>query len=133
VRRNLRLFALATLGTIALASSKEMSARSWLEQVPPIPNDAETAYRQWVDQDGSLKPGNEFKAVENGLLNVAKDQSAAALTSPQAQQQIAAAEQLKQQFGSPEGQAKLRAMSAEQLKFPWRPSICPNFKHSSNR
>ena len=95
--------------------SKEQTGRAWLQQVPALPDSAAAAYAQWIDNDGDLKAGTAFKAVEDGLADVGKDQAATAMASPQMQQQMAMAQQMQQQYGSPEGQAKLRSMSPAQL------------------
>lgn len=101
-----------------LAASKDLTARAWLGQVPSLPDSAYSAYSQWVDNDGDLKPGPGFKAFEDGLTNVMKDQMNAAapnVNGAQMQSAMNSAEQLRQQYGSPEGQAKLRSMSPAEL------------------
>lgn len=104
-----------SLSCAAWATSKEMTGRAWLQEVPPLPGSAQAAYAQWVDNNGSLDAGAGFKAIDDGLTNVAKDQTEVAAASPQVQQQMAMARQMQQQFGSPEGQAKLHSMSTAEL------------------
>jgi hypothetical protein len=43
------------------------SAEAWLEQVPSLPTTAESAYSQWVDVSGTLKPGPAFERVADGI------------------------------------------------------------------
>jgi hypothetical protein len=43
------------------------TAKAWLEQVPALPTTAESAYSQWVDVSGTLKPGPAFEKVADGI------------------------------------------------------------------
>ncbi len=58
--------AAALLGT-AVAAQAPRSAREWLGRVPPLPATPESAYAQWVDTAGVLKPGPGFEAVREGI------------------------------------------------------------------
>jgi hypothetical protein len=113
--RKLLLAGVVLSPMLALATSKEMTGRAWLQQVPSLPDSAQAAYAQWVDDNGNLKPGPAFKAVEDDMADVGKDQAQAAMASPQMQQQMAIAQQMQQRYGSPEGQAQLRSMTPAQL------------------
>jgi len=114
--KRIAILVAAVVPVVALAVSKDMTARAWLQQVPPLPDSAMTAYAQWNDDgSGGLTEGSGFKGLEDGLTAVAADQNQAAAASPQVQQQMAMAQQMQQMYGSPEGQAKLRSMSPAEL------------------
>ncbi|MGD0737955.1 MAG: hypothetical protein ABR957_00065 [Terracidiphilus sp.] len=100
--------------------SKDFNGRMWLAKVPALPSSAQVAYQQWIDDgNGVLKPGEEFKAVDQGINDVVTDQAQANMASPenqaQMQQQQTAAQQLAAKYGTPEGQAQLKAMTPAQL------------------
>ena len=100
--------------------SKDFNGRMWLAQVPALPSSAQVAYQQWIDDgNGVLKPGEAFKAVDQGINDVVTDQAQADMASPenqaQMQQQQTAAQQLAAKYGTPEGQAQLKAMTPAQL------------------
>jgi hypothetical protein len=100
--------------------SKDFNARMWLAQVPSVPSDANTAYSQWIDDgNGSLKPGEAFSAVDQGINNVVADQAQANMASQgnqsQAQSQMSMAQQMMAKYSTPEGQAALKAMTPAQL------------------
>jgi hypothetical protein len=52
---------------VGMAASPMMSAQWWLFKVPPLPATADTAYAQWVDVSGSLKPGPASNEVSEGI------------------------------------------------------------------
>jgi hypothetical protein len=92
----------------------------WLAQVPALPGSADVAYQQWVDDgNGTLKPGEAFNTVDQGINNVVTDQAEATMASPanqaQMQQQVSAAQQMAAKYGTPEGQAALKSMTPAQL------------------
>jgi hypothetical protein len=92
----------------------------WLAQVPAVPSDANAAYQQWVDDgNGTLKPGEAFNTVDQGINNVIADQAQANMASPgnqaQIQQQMSTAQQMMAKYSTPEGQAALKSMTPAQL------------------
>jgi hypothetical protein len=92
----------------------------WLAQVPALPSDANAAYQQWIDEgNGTLKPGEGFNTVDQGINNVIADQAEAANASgqnqSQMQQQVSTAQQMMAKYGTPEGQAALKSMTPAQL------------------
>ena len=92
----------------------------WLAQVPALPSDANAAYQQWIDDgNGGLKPGAAFDTVDQGIKNVIADQAEANRSSPanqtQTQQDVSTAQQMAAKYGTPEGQAQLKAMTPAQL------------------
>jgi len=100
--------------------SKDFNGRMWLAQVPALPSDANAAYQQWIDDgNGTLKPGQAFTTVDQGINNVIADQAKANMASPQnqaqMQQQVSSAQQMMAQYSTPEGQAALKAMTPAQL------------------
>jgi hypothetical protein len=97
--------------------SKDFNGRMWLAQVPALPSSATVAYGQWDDNgQGALTPGAGFKTVEEGINNVLRDQAQANTPSQsQVQQQMSAAQQMQQKYGTPEGQAALKSMTPDQL------------------
>jgi hypothetical protein len=96
--------------------SKDFNGRMWLAQVPALPDSATAAYSQWVEDHGTLKPGEGFKSVEDGINNVIRDQAQAnAPSQSQVQQQVSVAQQMQQKYGTPEGQAELKNMTPDQL------------------
>ena len=104
----------------ALAVSKDFNGRMWLAQVPALPSDANVAYQQWIDDgNGTLKPGEAFNTVDQGINNVIADQAKANMASPQnqarMQQQVSAAQQMAAKYSTPEGQAALKSMTPAQL------------------
>jgi hypothetical protein len=105
---------------VAWTVSKDFNGRMWLAKVPSLPSSADLAYQQWTDDgSGTLKPGEPFTTVEQGIDAVLKDQAeanqASAPSQAQAQQQQSTAQQMEAKYGTPEGQAALRAMSPAQL------------------
>jgi hypothetical protein len=105
------------LPVAAWTVSKDFNGRMWLAQVPALPNAGEAAYGQWVDDgQGSLKPGEAFRNVDQGINAVIADQAKANIPSQsQVQQQMSAAQQMAQKYGTPEGQAALKNMTPAQL------------------
>ena len=104
------------------SAEKELTARAWLGKVPPLPVDANTAYGQWVDDgNGGLTPGAGFKEVEDGINESMVHRPGGGADAEEAdeaqdaQRQMAAAQQMQAEYGSPEGQAKLRSMSPAEL------------------
>jgi hypothetical protein len=97
--------------------SKDFNGRMWLAQVPQLPGSAAVAYGQWTDNgQNGLTPGEGFKTVEDGINNVLRDQAQANTPSQsQIQQQVSAAQQMQQKYGTPEGQAELKNMTPDQL------------------
>jgi hypothetical protein len=100
--------------------SKDFNGRMWLAQVPAVPSDANAAYQQWVDDgNGTLKPGEAFNTVDQGINNVIADQAQANMASPgnqaQIQQQMSTAQQMMAKYSTPEGQAALKSMTPAQL------------------
>jgi hypothetical protein len=92
----------------------------WLAQVPALPSDANASYQQWIDDgNGTLKPGEAFNTVDQGINNVIADQNQANMASPsnqaQMQQQASTAQQMAAKYGTPEGQAALKSMIPAQL------------------
>jgi hypothetical protein len=105
---------------VAWTVSKDFNGRMWLAQVPAVPSSADVAYQQWIDDgNGTLKPGEAFDTVDQGLNNVFADQAQATLASPgnqaQMQQQVSTAQQMAAKYGTPEGQAALKSMTPAQL------------------
>ncbi len=46
----------------------------WLAQVPALPTDANAAYEQWTDDgQGTLKPGQAFQTVDQGINSTIAD------------------------------------------------------------
>ncbi|HWE83761.1 MAG TPA: hypothetical protein VG267_02375 [Terracidiphilus sp.] len=105
------------LSAAAWAVSKDFNGRMWLAQVPALPSDGNSAYAQWVDDGkGTLTSGDAFNNVKNGINDVMRDQAQANLPSQsQTQQQVSAAQQMAQKYGTPEGQAELKNMTPDQL------------------
>jgi hypothetical protein len=100
--------------------SKDFNGRMWLAQVPAVPSDANAAYSQWVDDgNGTLKPGDAFNTVDQGIDNVISDQAQASMASSgtraQAQSQMSMAQQMMAKYSTPEGQAALKSMTPAQL------------------
>ncbi|MGA3081707.1 MAG: hypothetical protein ABSD44_10040 [Terracidiphilus sp.] len=105
---------------VAWSVSKDFNGRMWLAQVPALPSDANAAYQQWIDDgNGGLKPGAAFDTVDQGIKNVIADQAEANRSSPanqtQTQQDVSTAQQMAAKYGTPEGQAALKAMTPAQL------------------
>ncbi|MGA3373631.1 MAG: hypothetical protein ABSC48_17930 [Terracidiphilus sp.] len=118
--RAILIAAVCVVPVVALAVSKDFNGRMWLAQVPALPSDANAAYQQWVDDgNGSLKPGEAFTTVDQGINNVIADQAKAAMASPenqsQMQQQVSTAQQMAAKYSTPEGQAALKSMTPAQL------------------
>jgi hypothetical protein len=114
------LLFVVTVPVIGWTVSKDFNGRMWLAKVPVLPSSAQGAYQQWIDDgNGVLKPGEAFNAVDQGINDVVTDQAQADMASPenqsQMQQQQTAAQQLAAKYGTPEGQAQLRAMTPAQL------------------
>jgi hypothetical protein len=59
--------AFALGSTLAAASPSLMTAQEWLSRVPQLPATAESAYSQWVDVSGALKPGPESAQVSEAI------------------------------------------------------------------
>lgn len=100
--------------------SKDFNGRMWLAHVPAVPSSADGAYQQWIDDgNGTLKPGEAFNTVDQGINDVIADQAEANMASPanqaQMQQQMSTAQQMAAKYGTPEGQAALKAMTPAQL------------------
>jgi hypothetical protein len=74
-----------------------------LARVPAVPRDAPAAYAQWVDARGDLKPGAGFAQLERDIQ--------ATMMAPATH---AAANSIAMQYATPEGQAKLKAMTMEE-------------------
>ena len=105
---------------VAWTVSKDFNGRMWLANVPAVPGNADAAYQQWIDDgNGTLKPGDAFNTVDQGINQVIADQAQANMANPanqaQNQQQISAAQQMAAKYGTPEGQAALKSMTPEQL------------------
>jgi len=105
---------------VAWTVSKDFNGRMWLAQVPALPSSADVAYQQWVDDgNGTLKPGEAFNTVDQGINDVLADEAKANMASPenqaQMQQQQTTAQQMAAKYGTPEGQAALRSMTPAQL------------------
>ncbi len=105
---------------VAWTVSKDFNGRMWLAKVPALPSGADVAYQQWVDDgNGTLKPGEAFDTVDQGINDVLADQAKANLASPenqaQMQQQQTTAQQMAAKYGTPEGQAALKSMTPAQL------------------
>ena len=81
-------------------------------RVPGLPANAQSAYAQWLDDNGNLKPGATYKSQEDAIQNAMMHSMEA--VAPSAQQQ-ANAQALAAQYNTPEGRAKLAAMSPAQL------------------
>lgn len=118
--RSILIAAACVLPIVALAVSKDFNGRMWLAQVPALPSDANAAYQQWIDDgNGTLKPGEAFNSVDQGINNVIADQAKANMASPanqsQMQQQVSAAQQMAAKYSTPEGQAALKSMTPAQL------------------
>jgi hypothetical protein len=55
----------------------------WLAQVPALPSDANVAYQQWIDDgNGTLKPGQAFNTVDQGINNTMADMFQTSMASP---------------------------------------------------
>lgn len=108
------LMAAALPAAIAAPPSKDLSAEQWLGQVPAMPSDPRTAYQQWTDNGhAGLTPGPQFQALQIGIAAYQRDQAQGAGASPG---QVDKLQALKAEYGTPEGQAKLRSMSlADQM------------------
>jgi len=118
--RSILVAAVCMAPVAAWTVSKDFNGRMWLAQVPAVPSDANTAYSQWVDDgNGTLKPGDAFSTVDQGINNVIADQAQANMASSgnqsQAQSQMTMAQQMMAKYGTPEGQAALKNMTPAQL------------------
>jgi len=118
--RPILIAAVCMVPVVAWTVSKDFNGRMWLAQVPALPSDANAAYSQWVDNGGgTLKPGEAFNNVDQGMNNAIADQAKAAMANPenqaQQQQQVSMAQQMAAKYGTPEGQAALRSMTPAQL------------------
>jgi hypothetical protein len=103
------------LAPLLAAASKDLSGAAWMAQVPAMPADAQAAYALWQETpDGALQRGAVLQALEDDMSGYSKDAGAAAAAANNPQQQ-AQAQALAQQYGSPEAQARLRAMSPAEL------------------
>jgi hypothetical protein len=49
------------------ADTKPMTAQVWLAAVPQLPSTAESAYAEWTDVSGELRPGPAFEKVTAGI------------------------------------------------------------------
>jgi hypothetical protein len=109
--------AIVLLPITAWTVSKDFNGRMWLAQVPALPSSATGAYDQWNDDgQGNLTPGAGFKNLEVGINQAIGDQLQANVPSQaQMQQQMSAAQQMQQKYGTPEGQAALKNMTPDQL------------------
>ncbi len=100
---------------VALAVSKDFNGRMWLAQVPALPNDANLAYQQWIDDgNGGLKPGQAFTTVDQGMNNAIVDMFQGNTMQPQSNMggPISAADQQlmrKMGNGAYQGQAQVMA------------------------
>jgi len=118
--RAILIAAACVVPIVASAVSKDFNGRMWLAQVPALPSDANAAYQQWSDDGhGTLKPGEAFNTVDQGINNVIADQAKANMASPenqsQMQQQVSTAQQMAAKYSTPEGQAALKSMTPAQL------------------
>ena len=118
--RSILVAAACMVPVAAWTVSKDFNGRMWLAQVPAVPSDANAAYQQWVDDgNGTLKPGEAFNTVDQGINNVIADQAQANMASPgnqaQIQQQMSTAQQMMAKYSTPEGQAALKSMTPAQL------------------
>ena len=118
--RSILVVAVCMVPIAAWTVSKDFNGRMWLAQVPAVPSDANSAYSQWVDDgNGTLKPGDAFSTVDQGINNVIADQAQANMASQssqtQTEQQMTAAQQMMAKYSTPEGQAALKAMTPAQL------------------
>ncbi|MGD0733134.1 MAG: hypothetical protein ABR956_17860 [Terracidiphilus sp.] len=118
--RSILIAAVFMIPVVAWTVSKDFNGRMWLAQVPALPTNANAAYSQFVDDgNGTLKPGEAFTNVTQGINNVIADQAKANMASSesqsQQQQQLSMAQQMQAKYGTPEGQAALRAMTPAQL------------------
>ena len=107
-----RVYLLALAACVpVLAYAAGGTARSVFDAVPPIPQTAQAAYAQWIDNQGDLKPGATFKSLEDTIQNAELLPMQA--NAPSAQQQ-ASAQAMAAQYSSPEAQARLRNMTPAQ-------------------
>lgn len=118
--RSIWIAAVCLIPVAAWTVGTDFNGAMWLAKVPSLPSSANTAYGQWTDDgNGNLKPGEAFTTVEQGINEVLKEQAeangAAAPSQAQMQQQETTAQQMAAKYGTPEGQAALRAMSPAQL------------------
>jgi hypothetical protein len=105
---------------VAWTVSKDFNGRMWLAKVPALPSSANVAYQQWIDDgNGTLKPGEAFNTVDQGINDVLADEAKANMASPenqaQMQQQQTTAQQMAAKYGTPEGQAALKSMTPAQM------------------
>lgn len=105
--------------TPAWAGDVHIAAETLLHKLPNLPTDAQGAYTLFLDQgQGAVTPGPVFTDVERELteaLQGREEGEDGAEEQAQAQRQMDMAERMKSEYGTPEGQAKLRNMSPAQL------------------
>lgn len=104
------------LAPLLAAAAKESTGAAWMARVPAMPADAQAAYALWQETpDGALKPGPQLQSLQDDMNAYAGDASTAAAGYGPQQQTQAQAQAMAQQYGSPEAQARLRAMSPAEL------------------
>lgn len=109
MKRAILMAAIAAVPVLAYAAGGGQGT-VLLNRVPGLPHDAQSAYAQWADNNGDLKPGTGYKSLEDAIQKA----SMQGMTMPTAQQQ-ANAQAMAAQYNTPEGRAKLASMSPAQL------------------
>lgn len=114
--RTILIAAALVVPVVAWTASNDSNGKKWLAQVPDVPGSANAAYEQWTeDGSGTLKPGETFNSVDKGIDDALALQNSPQMASPGNQGQVSSAQQLAAQYGTPQGQAALKAMSPAQL------------------
>ncbi|HEV2562132.1 MAG TPA: hypothetical protein VGT78_08305 [Rhizomicrobium sp.] len=111
MRRSYLLAATMLVPVLAYAGGAGPAA-VMLNKVPGLPANAQSAYAQWLDDNGNLKPGATYKSQEDAIQNA---MMRGAMTNAPSAQQQANAQAIAAQYNTPEGRAKIAAMSPAQM------------------